>query len=162
MIAAPGFTSLVARWAHYYGDTKVVSAGVTYVHLAGILLGGGTAVAADRESLRLRPDGGAEMSWGLARLRSVHRLVVMGLAIIVTSGLMILFSDLDTYLGSALYWTKMALVAALLLNGFVRLRAEGVLERGGDAWKTFRVTSVLSLVLWFGILLAGAYLTTIA
>jgi hypothetical protein len=30
---------LISRWAHLYGDDKAVSAAVTYIHLAGILLG---------------------------------------------------------------------------------------------------------------------------
>jgi hypothetical protein len=56
----------------------------------------------------------------------------------------------------------MGLVALLLLNGFLRLRAEHTLARGGAAWRSFRVTSAVSVVLWFTILLAGAFLTTVA
>jgi hypothetical protein len=56
----------------------------------------------------------------------------------------------------------MGLVALLLTNGYVRLRAENVLRQGGTAWITFRRTSAISLVLWFLILLAGAFLTTVS
>ncbi len=162
MTPVAGVGALVARWAHFYSDRKAVSAGVTYLHLAGILLGGGMAIAADRTSLQLVPAAEPDLARELARLRAVHRVVLAGLAVTISSGLAILLSDLDTYLSSALYWTKMALVALLLLNGFVRLRAEQRLARGEDAWRRFRVTSALSLVLWFSILLAGAFLTTIA
>jgi hypothetical protein len=89
--------------------------------------------------------------------------VLTGLAVTAASGLLMLFADLKTYLPSALYWTKMALVALLLANGYVRLRAERRLSPGSDdGWRTFRITSAASLVLWFGILLAGAFLTTIS
>ncbi len=162
MMMASGISALVERWAHFYGDQKAVSAGVTYVHLAGILLGGGMAVSADRSSLQLVPGSGAELVRDLARLKSVHRLVIIGLSLTIASGLAILLSDLHTYLTSVLYWVKMGLVASLLINGFVRLRAERKLERGEDGWKIFRGTSALSLVLWFAILLAGAFLTTVA
>lgn len=161
MTAAGGVAGLIARWAHLYEDQKLVSAGVTWVHLSGILLGGGAAIVADREALAFDPQD-AHRSRDLARWRSVHTWVITGLSLIVVSGLLMLFSDLKTFLPSALYWTKMALVGVLLLNGYVRLRAERSLEAGGDAaLATFRRTSILSLVLWFAILLAGMMLTTL-
>jgi hypothetical protein len=159
LAGAPG---LIERWAHFYGDQKAVSAAVTYVHLAGILLGGGLAVSSDRASLQIRPENGTDVERDLARLYAVHRLVLAGLALTITSGLLMLFADLQTFLTSALYWSKMGLVALLLANGYIRLRAENVLRQGGAAWLTFRRTSAISLVLWFLILLAGAFLTTVS
>lgn len=155
-------SGLIARWAHYYGDRKLVSAAVTYVHLAGILLAGGLAVATDRASLQLRPDGGRDVQIELARLYTVHRLVIFGLSFTVASGLLMLFADLQTFITSPLYWTKMGLVALLLANGYLRQRAENALRLGGAAWTTFRRTSAASVVLWFLILLFGAFLPTIS
>src|SRR6266853_4781328 len=68
MTASTAVSQLLARWAHLYGHTPV-SATVTYLHLLGILVGGGVAVAADRASLRLSP---ATLPWSeeLARLAS--------------------------------------------------------------------------------------------
>jgi hypothetical protein len=73
MTASTAVSQLLARWAHLYGHTPV-SATVTYLHLVGILVGGGVAVAADRAALRLSP---ATPDWSqeLARLASVHRWV---------------------------------------------------------------------------------------
>src|SRR2546426_4387376 len=51
MLASTTVSQLLAGWARLYGHTPV-SATVTYLHLVGILLGGGVAVAADRASLR--------------------------------------------------------------------------------------------------------------
>lgn len=162
MIAAPEATGLIARWAQVYSDQKVVSAGVTYVHLAGILLAGGLAVASDRASLLLDPAQSTDVARQLERLYEVHRLVVAGLGLTITSGLLMLLADLQTFLPSVLYWTKMALVGVLLANGYVRLRAERRLREGGNSWVLFRRTSAASLVLWFLILLAGVFLTTVS
>jgi hypothetical protein len=161
MIATGGIAGLIERWAHLYEDQKLVSAGVTWVHLSGILLGGGAAIVADREALAFDPRD-AHRSRDLARWRAVHTWVIAGLSLTVVSGLLMLFSDLKTFLPSVLYWSKMSLVALLLLNGYLRLRAERSLEGGSDADLTlFRRTSIFSLGLWFGILLAGMMLTTL-
>ncbi len=157
MVASTAVSQLLARWAHLYGHAPV-SATLTYVHLVGILVGGGVAVAADRASLRLSP---ATPDWPqeLARLASVHRWVVSGLALIFASGLLMMFAMLDGVATSVVFWTKMGLIALLLGNGYLRMRAENALRAGIAAgWGRFRRTSVASLVLWFVILLAGTLL----
>ena len=155
-----GVPQLIERWAHYYGDRKMVSAGVTYVHLAGILLAGGLSVASDRASFQLGPDWPG-LQAELARLYSVHRWVITGLGFTIASGLLMLLSDLHTFITAPLYWTKMGLVALLLTNGYVRLRAEVGLRQGRDRWRV-STTSGLSMALWFLVLLCGAFLTTIS
>ncbi len=150
------------RWAHFYDDHKAVSAGITYVHLAAVLLGGGFAISADRASLRLAPDA-PEAPAEVTRIGAVHRWVIAGLIVSLLSGLLMMSADLKTYLPSVLFWTKMGLIALLAVNGGVRLRAERALGRGeATGWSAFRKTSVASLVLWFAILLAGRYLTTLS
>ena len=160
VLMAPG---LIARWAKFYSDSKTVSASITFVHLAGVMGGGGLALAADRASLKLAPVGSADRGRQLTELAQVHPWVVGGLGVILASGLMMLFADLNTYLTSAVYWTKMSLVAVLLLNGYVRLRAERLLLAGThSAERRFRGTSMVSVALWLSILLAGTLLTTIS
>jgi hypothetical protein len=157
MVVSTAVSQLLARWAHLYGHTSV-SATVTYLHLVGILVGGGVAVAADRASLRLSP---ATPDWSqeLTRLAGVHRRVVAGLALIFASGLMMMFAKLDSIAASVVFWTKMGLIALLLGNGYVRMRAENALRQGlAPGWDRFRRTSVASLVLWLVILLAGTLL----
>src|SRR2546426_2286555 len=66
---------LVARWPRLYADHKVVSGGVTYVHLAGILLGGGLALSADRIVLRWSSEPGPDRSRELESLGATHRWV---------------------------------------------------------------------------------------
>lgn len=156
MMASTTVPQVLAQWAHLYERTPV-SVSVTYLHLIGILVGGGVAVAADRGSLRLSvatPDWSEE----LTRLAGVHRWVVAGLALIFASGLLMLFADLDRLATSPVFWIKMGLVALLLGNGFMRMRAETALRQGHAGWARFRRTSIASLVLWFAILLAGTML----
>jgi hypothetical protein len=153
---------LVGWWAHVYSDTKALSAAVLYLHLAGILVAGGVALATDRASLLLRPEAEPDVARELRRLGAVHRIVLAGLAVTVASGVLMFLSDARTYATSALFWTKMALILVLLGNGWLRLRAERVLADGLDAWRRFRATSVASVALWLGVLLAGVFLTTIS
>ena len=154
--------NLVARWAHLYSDHKAVSEAVNFIHFGGVLLAGGLAVAADRATLRLsraEVDGGTS-TWALAEIAGVHRLVLTGLTVVVVSGLLQTFADLDTYLTSVVFWSKMALVAVLLGNGWIRLRAENRVRRGEDgAWPAYRRTSVASLILWFTLVLFGTVLS---
>jgi hypothetical protein len=157
MTTSTAVSQLLTRWAHLYGHAPV-SATVTYLHLVGILVGGGVAVAADRASLRLSPTT-PDWSQELARLASVHRWVVGGLALIIASGLLMMFAELNRFATSAVFWTKMGLIALLLGNGYIRMRAETALRQGRAAgWGWFRRASVASLVLWLVILLAGALL----
>jgi len=155
-----GVGALVTRWARVYADHKAVSGGVTYLHLAGILLGGGLAVSADRAALRWTAADGLDASRELQSLGAVHRWVIGGLALTFVSGVAMLLADLDTYLTSAVFWTKMALIALLLANGYLKLRAEAALGSGSaTAWPRLRGTAIASLVLWFAVLLAGSVLT---
>lgn len=159
--AATGLGGLITSWAKFYGDRTSVSTAITYLHLAGVLTAGGFAIVADRASLKLAPAGGSEQQRELDNLAAVHRWVLGGLTLIVITGVLMFFSDLHTYLHSAVFWTKMGLVVLLLANGYVRLRAEQRLRSGvSQAWQRFRWTSVASLTLWFGILLAGTILTS--
>jgi hypothetical protein len=153
---------LVAWWAHVYSDGKALSAAVLYLHLAGILVAGGVALATDRASLLLRPEAEPDLARELRRLAAVHRVVLAGLSVTVASGLLMFLSDVHTYVTSWLFWTKMTLILVLLGNGWLRLRAERALDNGLDAWRRFRATSVTSVALWLGVLLAGAFLTTIS
>jgi len=65
-----------------------------------------------------------------ASLASVHRWVVAGLALIFTSGLLMMFAELDSFATSVVFWTKMGLIALLLGNGYKRMRAETALRQG--------------------------------
>jgi len=158
-IASSTIARFLTGWSHLYRHTSVNTA-VTYLHLVGIMVGGGVAVATDRASLRLSP---ATPDWSgeLARLASVHRWVLTGLGLIFATGSLMALADLDGVMRSGVFWVKMGLVGLLLANGYLRMRSETALRQGGgasNAWNGFRRTSGASLVLWFVVLLAGALL----
>ncbi len=150
----------VASWAHLYNDSKTMSDAVTFVHLAGIMLGGGVAVAADRAALHQALDSDVPYQAPLGGY-AVHRWVVVALIAITVSGVLMLLADLHTYATSWLFWVKMGLTVLLLGNGYVRLRAERAVLGGVQAARArFRSTSLVSLVLWLVILLAGTMMVS--
>ena len=157
---------LVAPWAKYYSDSKTAETIVTFLHIAPLLVGGGLAVALDRASLRLPHDEPGARERHLNELGSVHTLVIGALVLSFVSGLLMLAADLDTFLPSWIFWLKMALLAALLVNGGVMRSLERTLSRAGegreDQWLRLRGTAVTSLVLWLAITLAGVMLTNAA
>jgi len=151
---------LIERWARLYNDHKAVSDAVTFAHLAGILVGGGVAVASDRAAIQLAGTSDVPYVPPLGG-RDVHRWVLVGLAVITVSGLGMLFADLHTYITAPLFWVKMGLTLILIGNGWVRMKAEEAVWAGVAAARSrFRHTSVASLVLWLVILLAGVMLVT--
>ena len=102
-------------WEHLYSHSAVLRTFIGFAHIAGLVIGGGMAIVADRSTLRAYrrgDDRGVE----LATIRSAHRVVIGGLIVVVASGALLLAADLDTYLHSRIFWTKMALVL-LLVNG---------------------------------------------
>jgi len=154
---------LLEWWAHLYSDSKVLSAAVTYLHLGGILVAGGFAIVTDRASIVLLQEAEPDYPRELSRMGSVHAWVLGGLTVTAASGLLMLLADLHTYLTSLLFWTKMALIAALLANGWLRMRAENLLRDGMVSRRALlRRTSLVSVGLWFAVLLAGAFLSTIS
>jgi hypothetical protein len=164
-VALPAFLSgAVQTWAAFYDAHKAVSVSVRYLHLAGLLVGGGTALAADRRVLKAVRLGAAERAATLVELGASHRVVVPALAVIVLSGVLLTATDTATFLASRLYWLKMGIVALLLLNGVGLLAAERAAAREPDAsgWRWLAVVSMLSLILWLAIPYVALWLTVSA
>jgi hypothetical protein len=163
-MATPGFlASTVQSWADFYGHHQWVSVSVRFLHLAGLLVGGGTALATDRQILTAKRDDPSARSGIITTLDASHRVVVPALAVVVTSGLLMTASDAATFLGSPVYWWKMGLVGLLLLNGFGLLKAEqAVVGERPKGWLWLCLTSAASLALWLTILFVGVRLTVAA
>jgi hypothetical protein len=161
-MAAPEFLVHAAQgWARLYADSKPLSIGVTYIHLAGLLLGGGAAVAADRETIKAAGEPDPVRGDHLAFLGTVHAIAMAGLVMLAASGVAMLLADLDTFWSSKAFWIKMSLVALLLANGLMMRQAERLARTlPAKAWRQLRTTSVASLVLWFAILLASTILAS--
>ena len=164
MSLLPDVASWIRWWAGYYGNHAAVSTTVTYLHLAGLIVGGGAAVTTDRQILRAWHRGGDRRPATLQDVAAVHAFVVGGLAIVVLTGLLMFLADIDTFKASTLFWVKMAGVAVLLANGAVLGWAEGLARRsdGRRGWSVLGAVSVLSMVLWMTTLFLGTWLKTAA
>jgi uncharacterized membrane protein len=165
MLAAPAsLVSLLEPWASFYGDSRLAQTLVTYAHVGGLLVGGGTAIAADRTTLRMASD--VDRRRHLLDVSQLHRVVVSALVVMMLSGLLLVTADIETFWGSPIYWTKLVLVALLLGNG-ARMRS---IERAAASdpvpsaahWGAFRGTAITSLVLWLATTLAGVALVNYA
>ena len=161
--------AFVQPFADAYANSKAMSATTTAVHIGGLLAGGGLAIATDRTVLRTSLNDGLAQRAVLTNLASTHKLVVTALVAIVISGLAFLSADIKTFGVSPVYWTKMALVALLLLNGLRLRRAEARLQHSAVTldnvepvsprdWRALRQSATTSLILWFTIMVLGVVL----
>ena len=154
-----------APWAKLYSHSKPVSTAVLFLHLVPLLLAGGTALVADRATIRAARSGAAERTRQLSELAAAHRLVVGGLALSFISGILLFLSDVETFLPSPLFWIKLALVALLLVNGYLMTVTERGLARSGDdarLWARMSTIAITSWTLWIATTLAGVVLTQFA
>lgn len=166
-----------APWQGLYGDSKVVSAAVTTVHLVAMLFGGGYAVAADRATLRTRPDNLAEARRMLGEMHSLHFAVVTALIVLFLSGVAMAAADVETFAKSPVFAAKLGVVALLLINGLLLRRTERSLERltadptpadeagehrRGSLWRRLRATAWASAALWTAAVVTGVMLTNAA
>jgi hypothetical protein len=159
-MAAPEFLVHATQgWARVYADSKALSTGVIFIHLAGLLLGGGVAITADLETLKASREPEAVRADHLVFLGTVHGIAITGLTVIALSGAAMLLADLETFCTARAFWIKMALVVVLLANGVLIQRAERLAETAPErGWARLKASAIASLVLWFAIVLAGTIL----
>lgn len=156
---APVIQDALGSWASMYAASPVIRTVVGFAHVAGLVGGGGCAVAADRAALVAWRSGANERESYLRWLPRTHRVVLAGLVAVIISGALLAVADLDAYWASRAFWIKMAFVALLLANGAVLARAGRNASVGNAAsWRTLRAASLLSLALWFLTTLVGAAL----
>ena len=152
----------VAPWADFYNASKVAQTAVTFGHFGGMMTAGGFALAADRTTLRASTAPPPERGRYLRELAGTHPIVLAALAVTALSGLLMFAADLENLVISVAFWAKMGLVGMLLCNGWLMLRVERALGRGNSAdphaWRRLRAVAVVSLVLWFAVVLAGSIL----
>ena len=157
----------LAPWQHAFANSKTLSAGVTFVHLGSLLFGGGFAVAADRQVLRAARTTDDVRRRLLDELDAVHRPVLIALTFSFISGILLVTSEIETFWGSPIYWVKMGLVAALLVNGTMLRSTERAARAAADAngalktaamWSRLTLASWASALLWLSVVLAGVVL----
>jgi len=160
MTTVQALSDFAQPWATLFNNSRALSSGVLFSHLGGLLLGGGGAVAADRASLRAVRASTTQQASHLRELALVHRVVLWGLSLTFASGLLLAGADVETYARLPAFWLKMGLIALLLGNGVWMQRTERSLAAGRPAWRRLHQAAVLSLVLWFAVLLASTFLTS--
>lgn len=149
-------------WTSLYSNSAVLRTGLGFAHIAGLVASGGSAIAADRATLvAWRRDAASRVSHARV-LHGTHRTVVIGLTVVSLSGVLLLAADLDTYLHSWVFWTKMGLIVLLLVNGSLLVRAGRRAQTGHQrAWRTLGYGSMASLALWLLTTLMGAALPNV-
>lgn len=163
---ADGLIQWAAPWHKAYADSKAIESTVAAFHLTGMLVAGGLAISFDRAILRAGRLASEARVALLTELQAVHTPILLALGVVVLSGIGFLLSDLETYLVSPVYWTKMALFGLLLVNALALRTTERRLGTpGGDTperWRTLRLFSAVSLALWLAIVVASAILVNAA
>ena len=153
---------LIESWASLYANHAALRTGIEFMHIGGLVAGGGCAITADLATITAVRGGSAERTTQLHLLKQTHRIVVLGLVALVMSGLLLFGADVQTFLYSRIFWLKMGLMVLLLINGLLLLRGERQVRHGEpQAWARLHYTAVASLVLWFLTTLAGAALPNI-
>jgi uncharacterized membrane protein len=91
--------------------------------------------------------------------------VLFGLTLSFLSGVAMFLSDVETFVGSIFLWIKLSLVALLLVNGFMMMRAERALAadvQSDELWNRMRTIALMSATLWLLTTLAGVVLKEFA
>jgi len=156
----------VSPWADFYNASPVAQSLVNFGHFGGMMTAGGMAVATDRATLKVATGEHRLQSRHLRELAGAHSIVLRALVVTAISGLLLLAADVEALVVLPVFWIKMGLVALLLANGYQMLRLGRRLEDPGPAdpkeWRRLRRTSVLSLLLWFAVVLAGSILPNVS
>ena len=150
MMMTAALRDLATTWGSFYANHAAMRTAIAFAHVGGLVAAGGASMMADREILSAYKRREQSGSVALRTVRKTHGVVLAGLAIVIASGVLLFAADLDAYLVSRLFWIKMALVVALMINGAILTRAERrVSSNLGDSWGTLQWTAIASLSLWF-------------
>jgi hypothetical protein len=155
-------TQLLDSWTSIYSNHSALRTAIEFVHVGGLVAGGGCAITADLATIVAVRDGPPARPAQLHVLERTHYIVVAGLVALSVSGLLLFATDAGTYLYSRIFWLKMALMVSLLINGALMLAGERQVTRGdARAWARLHQMAVISLVLWSLTTLAGTALPNI-
>jgi hypothetical protein len=164
-----------APWQSLYADSKVLETTVTSAHIVATLVGGGIAVAADRDTLRTERTEAGMGPQALDELHATHRPVMIGLAVLFLSGAALAAADIATFAKSPVLLIKLGFVTLLCINGTFLARTEHLLRRRVFAeiarpaspdttpvlWRRLRAASWLSITLWICTAVAGTALLNV-
>jgi hypothetical protein len=166
MSVVESVVALVKPWADFYSDSKPAATIVTFLHIAGIMVGGGFAMFSDRAALKAVKGSDDDRHRILRDFAAVHRPVLTALTVVVISGAAMMLADAETFLVSPVYYTKIGLFALLLANGWVMRETEHKLAKdpmaGNKLWGRFTLGARASIALWLMTAFVGVALTNAA
>jgi hypothetical protein len=157
-------------WRRLFTQSPLLSTLILFGHLGGLLAAGGLTVAAERATLRLDPSDDVDRRRHLVDLARLRMPVFGAFTVALLSGALLFLADVEAFAASRIFWTKMSLVALLLVNTLVTARLDSALRRGDDAaapdtsaartraWRRRRAGAIASAALWFGLVFVGAAL----
>ncbi len=152
---------IIETWSSVYANSSVIRTLLGFAHVAGLIVGGGSAIVADRTVLGAIRRAPSDVAGHLTTIRSVHSIVIASLAVVMMSGLLLAAADAETFFHSTLFWLKMGLVGLLVVNGGCMRLAERAAIGTRPRWMPLAVTSAASLTLWLLTTLAGAALPNV-
>ncbi len=156
---------LVAPWSDLYSSSAPLETTVVFLHIGGMMAAGGLAFTLDRAVFRSARHGWPHRA-DLARdLHQSHRAVLLGLAVVVLSGVALTAADPTVFLESWIYWAKMGAVVVLLANGwFLKRAGDELLAAPEDqgAFRRLKASAVRSAGLWGLAVLGGVAITIYA
>ena len=152
---------MLNAWASLYANSALLRTLIGFAHIAGLVVGGGCAIVADRATLKAFRRGSTSRDAEIDGIRSAHRVVLAGLALVMASGVLLLGADFDTFIRSKVFWIKMGLVALLLLNGAALARLGAAPALDDRRWTRLAYVSGFSLALWLLTTLTGAALPNV-
>lgn len=177
MILAPLVTALArwcGPWQTLYSDSKWLETGVTSVHIGANVIGGGIAIAVDRDTLRMLHRQTPVDIDALDQLGRSHRPVIIGLVLLFLSGVALTAADVNTFAKSPVFLVKMILVILLCVNGWQIVRTEQQLRtrliapepthvapNTGALWWRLRAAALSSIVLWILTVVVGTALLNV-
>ena len=161
--------ALAEPWRRLFAQSPLLSTLILFGHLGGLLAAGGLTVAAERATLRLDPSVDADRRRHLADLERLRVPVWAAFGVSLLSGALLFLADVEAFAVSRIFWTKMSLVALLLVNTLVTARLDAALRREDVAtpptaalrarqWRRRRAGAVASALLWFSLVFVGAAL----
>ena len=161
--------ALAEPWRRLFAQSPLLSTLILFGHLGGLLAAGGLTVAAERATLRLDPSVDVDRRRHLADLERLRVPVWAAFGVSLLSGALLFLADVEAFAVSRIFWTKMSLVALLLVNTLVTARLDAALRRDDVAtpptaalrarqWRRRRAGAVASALLWFSLVFVGAAL----
>ena len=154
---------LLNTWAGTFANHPLLRTAVDFVHIGGLVAAAGCALTADLATISAARRTLDSRKTQLEILKRTHPIVVMGLGLLVISGLLLFAADVPTFLHSTVFWVKMGLVALLIGNGSMMVAAERRAARGlSGSWTHLHALAISSLLLWTLTTLLGAALPNLA